>query len=83
MRRLRKRIARREYDVIFQKGDQWFSIGDEFARFVLAKHSWIEDTFDTSLCADEVFMQTLLWNSPFKESAYRQLGEKNEVRFNA
>lgn len=73
-----QRVARKEYDVAFQKGDNWFSISDEFARYVLSKRNWIEDTFETSLCADEVFMQTLLWNSPFKENAYRQLGEKNE-----
>lgn len=73
-----QRIAHKEYDVTFQKGDNWFSISDEFARYVLSKSSWIEGTFETSLCADEVFMQTLLWNSPFKENVYRQLGEGNE-----
>lgn len=76
--RAAQRVARREYNVVFQKGDQWFSIGDEFARYVVSKRRWVESLFASSVCADEFFIQTLLWNSPFKDCVYRQLGEAND-----
>ncbi len=59
------------------KGDNWFSITDEFARYVISKRSWIQSTFCNSFCCDEVFLQTLLWNSSFKDKAYCQPGEDN------
>lgn len=76
--RVAQRVVRREYDVTFQKGDQWFSIGDEFARYTVSKRNWVESLFASSICADELFIQTLLWNSPFKNCVYRQLGEVND-----
>lgn len=62
---------------VYQKGDNWFSIGDAFARHVLSKKQWVEETFRNSYCCDEVFLQTILWNSPFKDNVYRQNGEDN------
>ena len=61
----------------YQKGDNWFSIGDKFARYVLEMKPWIEKTFKKSFCADEVFLQSILWNSPFSQNVYRKKGEKN------
>ena len=60
----------RNEDVKFQKGSNWFSITDFFARYVVSKKSWIEKTFRFSYCADEVFLQTLLINSPYIDNLY-------------
>lgn len=68
-------LARRKFDFEFQKGDQWFSIGDECARYVLSRKDWIEETFRYTFAADEIFLQTVLWNSPFRSSFYRPKGE--------
>ena len=54
--RAAQRVVRREYDVTFQKGDQWFSISDEFARYAVSKRNWVESLFASSICADELFM---------------------------
>lgn len=62
---------------VYQKGDNWFSISDSFARYVLSKRHWIEETFKNSFCADEVFLQSILWNSPYKQNVWRQVGENN------
>lgn len=70
-------VAPREYDYEFQKGTNWFSIGDSFARYVVSKRAWAQDIFPNSFCCDEVFLHTILWNSPYKDKVYRQNGEDN------
>lgn len=57
-------------NIRFQKGSNWFSITDSFARYVLSKKVWIQKTFRFSFCADEIFMQTILFNSPYLEKLY-------------
>lgn len=44
----------------FQKGDNWFSITDDLARFVLKKKLRIEQVFKYSCCGDELFCKRLL-----------------------
>lgn len=56
--------------VQFQKGSNWFSITDSFARYVVSKKQWVEKTFRFAYCADEVFLQTLLLNSPYINNLY-------------
>lgn len=48
-------------------GSQWFSITDDFARYVLQNRNWIVDTFSRTACADEHFLQTMVIDSPFVE----------------
>lgn len=57
-------------DYKFAKGSQWFSITDEFARYVLKHEKFITTNFRNTYCADEIFLQTLLINSPFFDSLY-------------
>ena len=61
----------RRKDYLFSCGANWFSITDEFANYVVNKEKWVSDTFVNTLCCDEVFLQTLLVNSPYKENTYR------------
>ncbi len=56
--------------IVFQKGSQWFSIEKEFARFLLSKREWVAKVFRWTLCGDELFVQTVLINSPYKDSLY-------------
>ena len=51
--------------VRFQKGSQWFSITQAFAEYCLAHAAEYRRYFRFSKCADELFVQTLLQNSPF------------------
>ena len=57
-------------DVDFRMASQWFSITDGFARYVLSQEDWLEKVFRHTGTCDEVFMPTLLWNSPFREKLY-------------
>lgn len=54
----------------FYGGMNWFSITHDFGQYVLTKEEWIRSTFSYGLCVDEVFLQTLLMNSPFAQRRY-------------
>ena len=69
-------ISRNE-DIVFKKGANWFSITDDFARYIVSKRSWIEHVFKHTYCADEVFVQTLLFNSEYKYKRYMNLFDDN------
>lgn len=50
---------------IIAKGSNWFSITEDFARFVLKQSDWIEKVFKKGQAVDELFIQTILINSAF------------------
>mgnify|MGYP000477664926 CR=1 FL=1 len=47
-------------------GSQWFSITHDFAAFMLDSKKWINKYFKYSFCGDELFVQTLAYNSRFR-----------------
>lgn len=59
-------------DLIFQKGANWFSITDDLANYVISKELLIQKIFKYTLCADEVFLQTLVYNSDYRGKVYLQ-----------
>lgn len=68
---------KRNKNINFQKGTNWFSITDDLARYVVSKSEWIENTFKNSFCCDEVFLQTLIVNSDFKDRLYHKEFDNN------
>lgn len=60
----------------FHHGSAYFSITHAFAMYVLSKEPWIEKTFRHGLVCDEVFMQTIILHSPFKEKLCLGNGNK-------
>ncbi len=55
------------------KGSSWFTLSDQAVDFIfsfLKNNPHYEKAFRNSLCGDEVFFQTILFNSPFKEKIY-------------
>ena len=49
----------------FRKGANWVSVTDKFVGYIISKESEIKKYFKFSYCADELFIQTLLYNSDF------------------
>ena len=47
------------------KGTNWFSITHELAVYTLSKEKEIRKCFGYGLCADELFLQTIVMNSRF------------------
>ena len=69
--RLQERIGiKRNKTIPFYKGTQWFSITDNFARYIVEKETTIRRLFRYTFCCDEVFLQTMLMMSPYKDNRY-------------
>lgn len=66
---------RKRYPVELKKGTNWFSITGRLAKYVLSKRGFVEKYFKHALCCDEIFLQTIVWNSPFRECVYDPLNE--------
>lgn len=54
----------------FKKGFQWLSITHGFCSYMIERKQEVMKRFRYTLCPDEIFLQTLLWNSPFKDNIY-------------
>lgn len=63
----------------FQYGSNWFDITDDFAKYILKNKPWVIKHFKKTCCADELFLQTLLFNSPFYSNNYYCLNKKNRI----
>lgn len=61
---------RRQYDVPLAKGSNWFSITNVLCEHLLERRNVILKRFKYTLCADEIFLQTEVINSHFKDSLY-------------
>ena len=68
-----QRILNLKKDISFkniQKGCNWCSITDGLAKYILKKEKEIRKLVKNSKCADEVFIQTIVENSKYKENLY-------------
>lgn len=55
-------------DIEYFKGSNWFSITDECAKEIASNADSIRRDYKYTYCADEVFLQTFVMNSRFKDS---------------
>lgn len=60
----------RNEELDLKKGYNWVSITHDFCRYLIQHKEEVLHTFRYTLCPDEIFLQTVLWNSPFKENIY-------------
>ena len=69
-----QRVARvdrlRGKDVLLGKGPQWFSVTEGLAKYMLAYEEHGLGFFDSYLCGDEIFPQTVIANSPYMENIW-------------
>ncbi|MDR0979390.1 MAG: beta-1,6-N-acetylglucosaminyltransferase [Lachnospiraceae bacterium] len=54
----------------FASGSEWFSITDKLVKYVLKNKDMILKMFNNTICSDEMFLQTLILNSEFKDYLY-------------
>lgn len=60
----------RSLSISFRKGTNWVSITNECCNYILSKEKSILKRFKFTQCGDEIFLQTLVYNSPFYEKCY-------------
>lgn len=63
--KLRKRFP---FEVKY--GSDWFSISGDMAAYVSSREQWIERHFRSAFMPSEFYLQTVLWNSPFRERVF-------------
>lgn len=56
--------------VEIQKGCAYFSITEDLIREVLEKEKFIKKSLSHTICCDEVFVQTIAYNSCFRDRIY-------------
>lgn len=66
-------------EISFQKGANWFSITNNFVKYILLQENWIRNRFKLSFCCDEIFLHTILINSEFKEKLYDKKFDNNHI----
>lgn len=57
-------------EIQFKKGPNWVSITHDFCGYLVAQKDWILHRFKYTRSGDEIFLQTVIWNSPFRDSLY-------------
>lgn len=65
----------RKFNMKFKKGLAYWSITESCVKYVLEQQNEVKRMLKYSVSGDEVFMQTLLYNSPFKDSIYDMTNE--------
>ena len=59
----------------FKKGSQWVSVTDAFVKYLLSEEEEIRKIYSRTFCPDEIYKQTLCWNSPFRDKLYNTRDE--------
>ena len=68
--RLQSLAHYRRSSLEIKKGAQWCSITNEFVNYLLKNKELVYQMFNHTYCPDELFVQTLCWNSQFKNHIY-------------
>ncbi len=64
-------------DTVFQKGAVWFSISHACAVFACAEADKYRAYYQKTVCADELWLQTVLMNTPFMQKrAFSGFGDE-------
>ena len=66
---LKLRIKRGKEEQL-HKGAQWVSVTDSFVKYILRHKQELVMRYSHTFCSDEIFLQTLCMNSPFKDKLY-------------
>ena len=57
---------------MFYEGANWVSVTGDFAAYIVKNRALARKLFRWTHCADELFVQTMLMNSPFKDHVHRE-----------
>lgn len=70
----------RKYDFPFSLGPNWFSITEDLCKYIIQNKKLIMSFCRNSIFCDEVFIQTLICNSSFKNKIYSKDQYKSCMR---
>lgn len=61
-------FKRKWNDIQLRKGSNWVSVTSDFARYLVERENYILKRFRGVICTDEIFIHTLIYNSPFRDT---------------
>lgn len=67
----------RKYQLECRKGFTYWSITEDLVEYILKKESMVRDMLKYSISGDEIFVQTLVYNSNFRDRVYCMDDEYN------
>lgn len=67
-------------NIEFKKGFVYWSLTEEAINYALERKEKIEHIFKHSFCGDELFMQTILYNSDFRKNIFDYENEYNSCK---
>lgn len=73
------RMRRHTWDIY--SGSQFFSVTEDFAKYVMEHGNQIRKAYSYTLASSEVFMQTTIMNSPFKDTVWSMKTEEGNLRY--
>lgn len=63
----------KKLNLTIKSGANWFSITNELAKYVVKNEEIIRKTYKRTFCADEIFLQTIVYNNKkFRDELYYQ-----------
>lgn len=62
----------KKYNFQIKYGSQWFSITHELVKYIVSQKKTIYQIFKKTKCSDELFIQTIVYNSKFKNKLYNK-----------
>ena len=61
-------MHRKRTDIPVRKGAQWCSLTQDFVAYLLEQEGLVKELFTSTYCPDELFIQTVIFNSPFAKN---------------
>ncbi|MDO4439423.1 MAG: beta-1,6-N-acetylglucosaminyltransferase [Eubacteriales bacterium] len=65
-----KEISSRDENLVIKKGLAYWSLTHEAAEYILKMESFIKNLLKHSISGDEIFVQTLIYNSEFRNTVF-------------
>lgn len=70
---------KRNGNVGFRKGANWSSMSAGFIEYLIPMKSEVFKMYKNSFCADEIYKQTVCWNSPFRLKVFNSEDEAKGI----
>lgn len=58
-------MHKKRTDLTVKKGAQWCSLTQDFVAYLIEQEDFVKTLFSHTFCPDEMFIQTVIFNSPF------------------
>lgn len=78
---LQKWLGMRRHKWDIYAGSQFFSVTRDFAKYIVDHAEQIRKDYSCTLASSEVFLQTTIMNSPFKDTVWSMNTEEGNLRY--